>query len=133
MKERDMSENQQDRELRKEAYWEEHAQERQRLLDEKDHIIRQIMKSQLERDAVPGKEDMDDMEDRIRDLRRKMRGMDLFRGEEKARMQEEIDSMRRDIEIIYKSIAPKMNMITERIGLLNARLAQIKEELDRDR
>lgn len=128
-----MSENQQDRELRKEAYWEEHAQERQRLLDEKDHIIRQIMKSQLERDAVPGKEDMDDMEDRIRDLRRKMRGMDLFRGEEKARMQEEIDSMRRDIEIIYKSIAPKMNMITERIGLLNARLAQIKEELDRDR
>lgn len=119
--------------VRFEAYWKEHKEERLKLENEKNELNEQIKALNLEISKVPGKEIIDELNEKIKELRFEKKRLGIFKIKEKKAIQDEIDSKVLKMYSTKKKVDDEINAIKEKVSPLNSRISQINNELTKGR
>ena len=118
---------------KREEYWKAHADEKKRLEEERDHLNTEISKKRQEISAIPGKEDIANLQKTIDDLERQKSSLGFFKGKEKKALQSQIDTIKTNQKAIQDKMDATKNVIEREMAPLLSRVNTIQNELTRDR
>ncbi len=129
------------RQREREAYWAAHPEEqealrkeREQLLAEREGTAARIRELTQERDSVPAKAEMAEVDRQILRLARELDSLGIFRMKEKRRLQEQIDETRSVLHGLQRKKEQQMQAVTDRIDDVKRRQHAIDasiEEIDR--
>ena len=116
-------------------YWEAHSDERKKLESEKKDLEEQIdalYASQTEQvaalnneiAAIPGKTEIDVLDERIVELNNKKNTLGIFKGKEKNALQEQIDQAFADRKKVQDRMCDAKNEIEKRISDVNSEIQE---------
>lgn len=129
-----------EQQARNEAYWAEHAEEKQQLESERNTLQaqlkqlqeqvapydREIAKWQKKREAdTPAQEDKKTVEKQISDLRTEKNNLGIFKGKEKKALQAQIDELSSRLPAINESIEAEGK---EQIKMCNGKIREIDQQ-----
>lgn len=108
-------------------YWEEHAQDKERLEEEKNnlnhkiseiknHLDKQVNTLNEEISKVSGKAEIDNYSERIELLFQQKNALNLLQGKKKKQIQEQIDQLFEDQKRVQEKIDEEVSKINERIS-----------------
>ena len=117
------------------AYWAEHAEEKASLEAEKKDLSSQIAALRASSNdqvaalnkeiaAIPGKAEIDNIEERIKKLTEEKSALGIFKGKEKKALQEQIDQANAE----KKSVQDRMDAAKKEI---EAKIASVKAEIQK--
>jgi len=132
---------------RKNEYWEEHKEEyedlnheRQILLQEQESIQERVNELTLDISKVPSLEKQQSVKVRISDLKRQKDSLGLFKGKEKARIQQEIEALEKEDKDFARQVAEEQQPLKDelsscqkQISEISRKLGAIEEELNKER
>lgn len=116
-----------------EAYWKEHADEKQQLESEKQELNEKIQWLQNQIENLPETKEILSLEKEITDINEKKSALGLFKVKEKKTLQEQIDRLEKQVTETKerKNIAAKP--FVEKVGSIENRIKEIDAELTKDR
>ena len=139
-----------EQQAKNEAYWSEHAEEKQQLESEQNALQAQIkqLKEQVapydkeraswkkKREAdTPAKEEKKNVEQQLFRLKMEQNNLGLFKGKEKKALQAQIDSLNSRLPTINKSIETEekeqIKLCNNKIREIEQQVAPIKENLEK--
>lgn len=118
---------------KREEYWKAHADEKKKLEEERDRLNTEISKKRQEISAIPGKEDIANLQKTIDDLERQKSSLGFFKGKEKKALQIQIDGIVAKQKAIQDKMDATKNVIERELQPLVNRVNAIQNELTRDR
>ena len=139
---------QKEKQKKRDQYWAEHAdkkaeleEEKKPLLDEIEPIYFQIKALTKEKDSVPAQKELEIVQDRIQSLEQQRDSLGLFKGKEKKTIQEQIDATIIEAAEIQEQVTKqqaeiekeKIDPLRARLKTIADRIAEINEELEKDR
>ena len=120
-------------EKRFKEYWENHADEKVRLEEEKLSLEEKISVLNAKIDSIVGKEEQELLRQQISELTKQKSGLGLFKGKEKKEIQGKIDSLNQKLMHISERIDREKSEIEKEISPLKNRITQINTELTKER
>lgn len=132
---------------RKDDYWEEHKEEYedlnhdcQILLQEQESIQERVNELTLDISKVPSLEKQQSVKARISDLKQQKDSLGLFKGKEKARIQQEIEALEKEDKDFARQVAEEQQPLKDelsscqkQISEISRKLGAIEEELNKER
>lgn len=116
------------------AYWAEHTDEKMALDAEKKTLVEKVENLNSEIASLPEVKAEAQIEAKIQALQQEKSALGLFKGKEKKALQEQIDNLvSGDLEKAKASREAAVSPIQAQIDVANARIAEIDEELTKDR
>ena len=112
------------------AYWEDHAEEKERLENERNDLNRERAALQKERECGQNSENVKQVQDEIADLERRRAATSLFALKEKKSLGAQIADRQAALE---KMLSTLLGSIDDRLQQIDQRLRSIDTELTRDR
>ena len=123
----------QKKELARKLYWEEHAEEKEWLLDEKKGYSSKNAILNREMENVPSLMEKNEILRKIAALDKEKNSLGLFKSKEKKAIQVEIDEKKADLANVERKIAVEKNKIKEEIAENNRQISEIDKELNMER
>ncbi|MGI6014688.1 MAG: hypothetical protein ACOX7K_10530 [Oscillospiraceae bacterium] len=115
------------------AYWAEHAEEKASLETEQKDLNSKIAAFNKEIEAIPGKAEIDNVDERIKKLTEEKSALGLFKGKEKKALQEQIDQANTEKKGIQDRMDAAKKEIEAKISPLQNRVNTISNELTKAR
>lgn len=115
------------------AYWAEHAEEKASLETEQKDLNSKIAAFNKEIEAIPGKAEIDNVDERIKKLTEEKSALGLFKGKEKKALQEQIDQANTEKKGIQDRMDAAKKEIEAKISPLQNRVNTISNELAKAR
>lgn len=115
------------------AYWTEHSEEKASLEAEKKDLDSKIAVFKKKIEAIPGKAEIDNADERIKKLTEEKYALGLFRGKEKKALQEQIDQANTEKKGIQDRMDAAKKEIEAKISPLQNRVNAISYELTKAR
>lgn len=115
------------------AYWAEHAEEKASLETEQKDLSSKIAAFNKEIEAIPGKAEIDNVDERIKKLTEEKSALGLFKGKEKKALQEQIDQANTEKKGIQDRMDAAKKEIEAKISPLQNRVNTISNELTKAR
>lgn len=115
------------------AYWAEHAEEKASLETEQKDLNSKIAAFNKEIEAIPGKAEIDNVDERIKKLTEEKSTLGLFKGKEKKALQEQIDQANTEKKGIQDRMDAAKKEIEAKISPLQNRVNTISNELTKAR
>ena len=127
-------EEQKKREAR-DAYWADHADEKAKLLAEKDECKAQINNLNMQMNQVKeaARKEEDALQAQINNLVNQKSALGLFKGKEKKALQEQIDGLHAQLAQLRSKTNETLSKLNNQVKAPNTRIAEIDRELTRDR
>lgn len=143
---------------KREAYWKEHSEEKEKLeleinnlkneIKEKEEKIKELSseKKKLEKNVnseVPSESDLKNLVSRLENLKNEKSSLGLFKGKEKKAVQEKIDEVEKEIEKTNKKVAeeknelenqyrPDIDKLVEKIKKLEKEMEKLKKNIEKN-
>lgn len=119
---------------KKEAYWIEHASEKEALENEKASLNDDIKRisseiKAIEGESFPAQKTMRDLSDRISAKQKELDGLGMFKGKEKKALQAEIDALKKDRDAAYKEVEEGRKILKERTKPLYEEKTKLQERI----
>lgn len=114
-------------------YWEQHADEKRSLEDEKVSLLDQIEELEKRKVTNPQFESKDNIENRIASLKTDQSALGLFKGKEKKVLQEKIEAAQNELKELTKNIKAFEEQCNVQITSLQVRVDEINSELTKSR
>ena len=115
------------------AYWSEHAEEKASLEAEQKDLNSKISAFNKEIEAIPGKAEIDNVDERIKKLSEEKSALGLFKGKEKKALQEQIDQANTEKKSVQDRMDAAKKEIEAKISPLQNRVNTISNELTKAR
>lgn len=116
------------------TYWSEHAEEKAALDQEKAALSGKIENWYAEISSLPEAKTEAQIKAKIEALQKEKSSLGLFKGKEKKALQEQIDSLKyADLKAAEANREAAVSPIGAQIDAANARIAEIDEELTKER
>lgn len=115
------------------AYWAEHAEEKSSLETEQKDLNSKIAAFNKEIEAIPGKAEIDNIDERIKKLTEEKSALGLFKRKEKKAIQEQIDQTNVEKKCIQDRMNAARKEIEAKISPLQNRVNTISNELTKAR
>ena len=115
------------------AYWAEHAEEKASLETEQKDLNSKIAAFNKEIEAIPGKAEIDNVDERIKKLTEEKSALGLFKGKEKKALQEQIDQANTEKKGIQDRMDAAKKEIEAKSSPLQNRVNTISNELTKAR
>ena len=116
------------------AYWSEHTEEKAALDQEREALSAKVKNLNAEISSLPEVKAEVQIEAKIQALQQEKSALGLFKGKEKKALQEQIDNIASgDLEKAKTRREAVVSPIQAQIDAANARIAEIDEELTKDR
>jgi hypothetical protein len=115
------------------AYWAEHVEEKASLETEQKDLNSKIAAFTKEIEAIPGKAEIDNVDERIKKLTGEISALGLFKGKEKKALQEQIDQANTEKKGIQDRMDAAKKKIEAEICPLRDRVNIISYELTKAR
>lgn len=116
-----------------EAYWEEHAEEKQQLLSEREELKERIQCLHDQVDNLPETNEILSLEKEIAVVNEQKKALGLFKGKEKKILQEQIDGLKKQVTEARQRKNIAIKPFKEERALLENRIKEIETELTRER
>ena len=115
------------------TYWAEHADEKESLEAEQKDLNSRIAAFNKEIAAIPGKAEIDNVDERIKKLTEEKSALGLFKGKEKKVLQKQIDQANTEkkgiqdrMDAAKKEIEAKISPIQNRINIISNELTKAR-------
>lgn len=118
---------------RNSKYWEEHHAEKLAFETEKAALAEKIGKLTKELEVLPENSTVKQLENQIVTLKKEKDALGFFKGKEKKALQEQIDSLNGRLTTANTAKNNAVSPIQTQIDAANARIAEIDEELTKER
>lgn len=132
-KEKELAEKKAAAEKRFKEYWENHADKKSRLEQDRLALEEKIDSLNSEISRIAGKDEQEALRKQISVLTQQKNSLGLFKGKEKKEIQGKIDSLEQSLKQITERIESEKSKIEKEISPLKNRLSQINTELTRER
>lgn len=114
-------------------YWAEHAEEKASLETEQKDLNSKIAAFNKEIEVIPGKAEIDNVDERIKKLTEEKSALGLFNGKKKKALQEQIDQANTEKKRIQDRMDAAKKEIEAKISPLQDRVNTISNELTKAR
>ena len=118
--------------VKNEKYWEEHQEEKQQLLDERQKLDHEVFELENSKLKMPKLTELKKLEEEAIRLQ-VLKDNPTYSGKERAAFMEELTKTRKQITTKKREIANIINPIDERIEKLKKRIYNIDKELNQNR
>ena len=116
-----------------EAYWKAYPDQKKKLEEEKQGLMKEISKKRKEIDAIPGKEDVAELQDTIQNLKDQKTLLRIFKMKERKALLEQIDAETAKLKGVQDRMDAMKTVIEREIEPLDKRVKAIDHELTRNR
>lgn len=120
----------------REAYWAEHAEQKEALEKEKEdlnakskELLSQIQTLRGKKQEVPSVRKVSELRDRSNELSAQMNGLGLFKGKEKKELQQRIEQIRQEINALSSKVTEEQAPIEEEIRDLEKQMSRMKARI----
>ena len=115
------------------AYWEARPAEKKKLEDERESLQKEISKKRKEIEAIPGKKDVEELQETIQTLKDQKTLTSVFKMKERKALQEQIDDETEKLKAVQDRMDAMKTVIEKEIEPLDKRVKAITYELTRER
>ncbi len=117
----------------KKAYWEEHAEEKAQLEDEKNTLTAAVSEKENELNTLPISAEVAATAKKIEDLTTEKNSLGMFKGKEKKALQDQIDVLEQTRKQQLAQEEGEKKVLQDAIEQKNARISEIDAELHKER
>jgi len=119
----------------RDAYWAAHAEEKARLLAEKDELKAKLnnLRTEINRTKDQYRKQEEGLQAQINQLAAQKASLGLFKGKEKKALQEQIDGLHTQIAQVRKACSDAVSRLESQVKATNSRISAIDKELTKDR
>ena len=119
----------------RDAYWAAHAEEKAKLLAEKDELKAKLnnLRAEINRTKDHHRKQEEALQAQINQLSAQKASLGLFKGKEKKALQAQIDDLNVQIAQVRKSCGDAVAKLEGQVKSANARISAIDKELTKDR
>lgn len=116
-----------------EEYWNEHTEEKNKLLDEKSSLISQMTEIEKQKADLPERRAVLDIEQQIEEKTKEKNSLGMFKGKEKKAIQTQIDELNHKLFDAKDTLSKAERTFNSSLQQLKTKLAGIENELTRPR